>query len=211
MPLPSDLVALPITAVTCMEDRAQIEREGAVRVVAGVSRLRVGPVTPLAVDRSLRAELTGPGRVVDTRVVRRYTPPPPGEPGQDASGLRRELHALARELTEVRLLEQRQVSALAIVEQARDDVHRDIVQGAGGGDADPERWADRLDRVESAAEPRISELHTLRRRLHDIRDELAEVRAALAALETTPMVMSAYLELVVEADADGEAALRVSH
>jgi uncharacterized protein (TIGR02231 family) len=209
MALPRDLVALPITAVTCMEDRAQIEREGTVRVTAGVSRLRVGPVTPLTVDRTLRAELTGGARVVDSRVVRRYTPPPPGEPGQDASALLRDIHELQRELAEVELLEQRQKSALAVVEQARDDVHRDIVQGAGAGDADPERWADRLDRVESAAEPRIAELHKLRRRLHDIRDELGEAQQALAAIEGAPMVMSAYLELVVEADGDGEAGLRV--
>lgn len=209
MPLPRDLVALPITAVTCMEDRAQIEREGTVRVTAGVSRLRVGPVTPLTVDRTLRAELTGGARVVDSRVVRRYTPPPPGGPGPDASALLRDIHELQRELAEVQLLEQRQKSALAVVEQARDDVHRDIVQGAGAGDADPERWADRLDRVEGAAEPRIAELHKLRRRLHDVGDELGEAQQALAAIEGAPMVMSAYIELVVEAGEDGEAGLRV--
>jgi uncharacterized protein (TIGR02231 family) len=209
MALPDDLVPLPITAVTCMEDRAHIEREGTVRVAAGVTRLRVGPVTPLTVDRTLRAELTGGARVVDSRVVRRYTPPPPGGPGRDASALLRDVHELQRELAEVQLLEQRQKSALAVVEQARDDVHRDIVQGAGAGDADPERWADRLDRVEGAAEPRIAELHKLRRRLHDVGDELREAQQALAAIEGTPMVMSAYLELVVEAGEDGEAGLRV--
>src|SRR5882757_5477816 len=70
---------LPVTAVTCLEDRAQIERTGAVRLTAGVQRLRIGPVTPLTVDRSLRAEIAsseegaGAGaRVVDARVVRTY-------------------------------------------------------------------------------------------------------------------------------------------
>ncbi|SEG07746.1 conserved hypothetical protein [Actinacidiphila yanglinensis] len=239
---------LPITAVTCLEDRAQVERTGTVRLVAGVQRLRIGPVTPLAVDRSLRAEISAhPGdgepappdpagdgaaapvenapledappadtpvvaaRVVDARVVRAYTPPPPGEPGADASELRRDVHDLERELREARQVEQRQENALAVIDQARTDLHRDIVQGAGAGSADPERWADRLDRVEQEAETRIGELHRLRRRLHDIGEELREAREALAATEYEPRVLTAYLELVVEAEDAGRAHLRVAH
>lgn len=206
-----ELTALPITAVTCMEDRAQIERTGDVRLTAGVARLRIGPVTPLTVDRSLRADVGGGGaRVVDARVVRLYTPTPPGEPGLDASELRREIHELEQELAEAQLLRQRLDSALAVIGQARTDLHRDIVQGAGGGDADPERWADRLDRVEQEAEPRIGELHKLRRRLHDLGEELREARQALAAVETEPQQMTAYLDLVVEAEQDGTAELRVT-
>ncbi|MFI0895656.1 mucoidy inhibitor MuiA family protein [Streptomyces sp. NPDC020983] len=209
------LTALPITAVTCMEDRAQVQRTGQVELAAGVSRLRIGPVTPLTVDRSLRADLTAAGdtggaRVVDARVVRRYAPAPPGEPGADASALRREVHALEEELADATLLGQRLESALAVVAQARKDLYRDITQGAGGGDADPERWADRLDRVESEAEPRLAELHKLRRRLHDIESELREARLALSVFESAQETLAAYLELVVEADAAGSAELRVS-
>ncbi|WP_329178016.1 mucoidy inhibitor MuiA family protein [Streptomyces sp. NBC_01477] len=206
------LTALPITAVTCMEDRAQVERAGSVALTAGVGRLRIGPVTPLTADRSLRADFAaGAGaRVVDARVVRTYTPAPPGEPGQDASGLRREVHELEQEMADAKLLRQRVESALAVVGQARTDLHRDIVQGAGGGDADPERWADRLDRVEQEAEPRIGELHKLRRRLHDLDEELREAREALAAVETEPQQLTAYLDLVVEAERDGSAELRVT-
>ncbi|SDO19793.1 mucoidy inhibitor MuiA family protein [Actinacidiphila guanduensis] len=236
-PAAEDALRLPITAVTCLEDRAQVERSGTVHLAAGVSRLRIGPVTPLAVDRSLRAEFTadpqaGQGgspseegpisagtagvraaapRVLDTRVVRVHTPPPPGEPGRDASVLRREVHALERESQEVRQLQERLESALAVVEQARADVHRDIVQGAGAGDADPERWADRLDRVEQEAEARIGELHRQRRRLHDVEQELAEARAALAATENEPPLLTAHLEVVVEAGSAGAAHLKVAH
>lgn len=209
------LVPLPITAVTCMEDRAQVERTGEVRLAAGVSRLRVGPVTPLTVDRSLRADFAAgadagtDARVVDARVVRRYTPAPPGEPGRDASALRRDVHELEQEAADTALLRQRLEAALDVVGQARDDLYRDIRQGAGGGDADPERWADRLDRVESEAEPRIAELHKLRRRSHDIAEELREARQALAAVETEPQRLTAYLDLVVEAGREGTAELRI--
>ncbi|MEV6011441.1 mucoidy inhibitor MuiA family protein [Streptomyces sp. NPDC051976] len=218
-----DLLALPITAVTCMEDRAQVERAGTVQLDAGVRRLRVGPVTPLVVDRSLRAEFTLTGadegdgtegaapRVVDARVVRTYTAPPPGEPGEDASVLRREAHQLEREIHDARLQQQRLESTLAVIGQAKTDLHRDIVQGAGGGDADPERWADRLDRVDQEAEPRIEELHRLRRRLHDLDEELAEVRQTLTRVESEPHTLTAFVDLVVEAPQAGQARLRVVH
>lgn len=236
---------LPVTAVTCLEDRAQIERTGRIQLAAGVQRLRIGPVTALTVDRSLRAEITAPGepgppdpagepdsadqggadqdnesdgpdapgapraRVVDARVIRTYTPAPPGRPGPDASQLRRELDALERESRDVRHLRQRAESALAVVRQAKADLHRDIAQGAGAGDADPERWADRLERVDQEAEARIAELHRLRRRSHDVEEELGAARSALLQTENEPPALTAFVELVVEAPEAGAGLLRV--
>lgn len=223
----ADALFLPVTAVTCLEDRAQIERTGIVELAPGVQRLRIGPVTPLTVDRSLRAEMSAPdggsgggtggapdsaaatgARVVDARVIRSYTPPKPG-PGPDASELRREADTLERELREVRHQRQGLESALAVVKQAKTDLHRDIVQGAGAGSADPERWTDRLERVDENAETRIGELHRLLRRLHDLEEELHAVRAALAATESEPPTLTAYVELVVEAAEAGPAQVRV--
>ncbi len=215
-----DPLHLPITAVTCLEDRAQVERAGTVRLTAGVRRLRIGPVTPLVVDRSLRAEVSlesgdlpasGGAHVIDARVVRSYTPAPPGEPGRDASELRREAHELEQEMRDARLLRQRLENRLAVIAQAKADLHRDIVQGAGSGDADPERWADRLNRVDEEIDPRTEELHALRRRLHDLGEELREVREALARTESEPQQLTAYLELVVESRYEGPALLRVIH
>ncbi|WP_225847200.1 mucoidy inhibitor MuiA family protein [Streptomyces sp. HPF1205] len=204
---------LPVTAVTCLEDRAQVERSGTVALDAGVQRLRIGPVTPLTVDRSLRAEITAPGgtgaRVVDARVVRSYTPAPPSRPGPGASDLRREVLTLEREVREAEQARQRLESALAVVAQAKAELHRDIAQGAGAGDADPERWADRLERVDEEAETRTGELRRLRRRAHDLDEELRAARAALAATENEPPTLTAYVELVVETDAAGPASARV--
>lgn len=221
----AEALFLPVTAVTCLEDRAQVERTGPVELAAGVQRLRIGPVTALTVDRSLRAEITAPAgtpaaadgdapgapraRVVDARVVRTYTPAPPGRPGPDASRLRRELDALERESRDVRQLRQRAQSALAVVRQAKADLHRDIVQGAGAGDADPERWADRLERVDQEAEARIAELHRLGRRSHDVDEELGAARLALAQTEHEPPVLTAFVELVVEASQAGPGLLHV--
>lgn len=208
-PVPAPL-PLPITAVTCLEDRAQVERGGTVELAAGVQRLRIGPVTPLAVDSSLRADITL-GRVVDARVVRAYTPPHPDGPDEDASELRHEVHALEEEIHEADLLRQRLEARLAVVAQAKADLHRDITEGAGAGDADPERWADRLDRVDGEAAPREAEMHTLRRRMRDLNEELSEARTALLRTENEPDELSAVIELVVETDQAGPAELRVVH
>lgn len=228
----TDALFLPVTAVTCLEDRAQIERTGTAELTAGVQRLRIGPVTPLTVDRSLRAEISAAdaaveaavggehvdgehvhgengARVVDARVVRVYTPAPPGRPGPKASELRREVDSLEREMREVSQLRLRLESALAVVHQAKADLHRDIVQGAGAGAADPERWADRLERVDEDAETRIGELHRLRRRMHDLDEELRTARTALASTESEPPVLTAFVELVVEAPDAGPAHIRV--
>ncbi|MEU6855066.1 mucoidy inhibitor MuiA family protein [Actinacidiphila alni] len=219
-PAEPDALLFPVTAVTCLEDRAQIERVGGAQLTSGVQRLRIGPVTPLTVDRSLRAEIqaadtgeesdvAGGPRVVDARVVRVYTPAPPGRPGPETSELRREVDSLEREMLQARQFHQRLESSLAVVHQAKADLHRDIVQGAGAGDADPERWADRLERVDEDAETRIGELHRLRRRMHDLEEELRTARRALAATEHEPPVLTAYVELVVEAEQAGPAEIRV--
>ena len=233
---PGEPVPLPITAVTCMEDRAQVERRGPVELAAGAQRLRIGPVTPLAVDSSLRAEVVrgtpdgtdasggtdgtggeGPGtqpagvRVVDARVIRTYAPAPPDEPGEDASELRRRTHALEAEIRDATRQRQRLESRIAVTAQARADLYRDVTESAGAGSADPERWTDRLARIDEEAEARAGELHRLRSLLHDLEEELREARRALARTETGPEELTAVIEVVVEADRAGPAVLRVAH
>ena len=150
--------------------------------------------------------------MLDARVVRAYTPAPPGEPGQDASELRREVHQLEREIDEARLLEQRLDSALTVIGQARADVHRDIVQGAGGGDADPERWADRLERVEQAAEPRIEQTGPAAPAAARPGRGVARGRVRRwRSSRNKPQKLTAYVDLVVEARAAGPARLRVTN
>ncbi|PJE95368.1 hypothetical protein CUT44_24105 [Streptomyces carminius] len=208
---------LPVTAVTCMEDRAQLRRQAAVELAAGAQRLRVGPVTPLAVDRSLRAEVRrddspAPGvRVVDARVVRTYAPPRPGGPGEDASAARRAVHVLEEEIRTVRPLRQRLESRLAVLAQARAELYRDVAESAGAGDAEPERWTDRLALLDGETEARAAELHLLSRRLHGLEKELERTRRTLARTEEEPAELTAVVEVVVEADHPGPAVLEVAH
>src|SRR5689334_18573750 len=94
-----DPIPLPVTAVTCLEDRAQIERSVTLELQAGVQRLRLGPVSALAVDPTLHAEVTtaeGEATVLDAKIVRAWTPRGP-LPDADDSALRLRVHAIEEE------------------------------------------------------------------------------------------------------------------
>jgi hypothetical protein len=53
MPTDSRPIPLPVTAVTCLEDRAHVERTVRLDLRPGVQRLRLGPISALAVDRTV--------------------------------------------------------------------------------------------------------------------------------------------------------------
>lgn len=167
--------SLPITAVTCLEDRAQVERSGVVEVAAGVQRLRIGPVTALAVDRSLRAEaidVSGIGElgvtVVDARIVRAAVVPPP-RPAEDASKMRALVFDLEEETRDLARQKRRLESSVAVVRQAREELHRALAEFAGvepdssGVRFDTVDWAGRLEAVDAAEEHRHEEMFDVSR------------------------------------------------
>ncbi len=73
-------VAAPVARVCVLEDRAQVTRAAELELAAGRHRLRVGGVSPLVADHSLRCCLQAPadagpgatGRVIDTGLRRHY-------------------------------------------------------------------------------------------------------------------------------------------
>lgn len=138
-------IALPVTSVTCMEDRAHIERTAALDLKAGVQRLRLGPVSALAVDRTLHAELTAdhPATVLDVRMVRTWTPGGP-LPSADDSALRRRVHELEGERHAVEQRRDRLHARLGVLGRLAADLLRDIGEGAGSGESDgpagPVNW-----------------------------------------------------------------------
>ncbi|MEV6110617.1 mucoidy inhibitor MuiA family protein [Streptomyces sp. NPDC051940] len=210
-----DLTPLPPTAVTCMEDRAQIERDARVELPSGVSRLRLGPVTPLAVDHTLRAFTTAPGvGVVDARLVRTYTPPHPDD-AAPRRGRPSELRVREKELEhEVRVagrrgrrLEER----LAVVRQARDELHREIVGAAAAGSADPQRWAEQSERLDGELEQCRDLVREAAARHAELCEERDQVHTALRRVEQEPPQVTAYVEVVVEAEHAGTARIGVSH
>ncbi|MFJ2582575.1 mucoidy inhibitor MuiA family protein [Kitasatospora aureofaciens] len=205
-------IPLPVTAVTCLEDRSQVERTATVELTAGIQRLRLGPITALAVDRTLRAETTAPGtRVLDARLVRTWTPRAPLPPGPDDSELRHRLHELE---VRTRLTDQtraRLEARLALLAQLSADLLREVGEGAGVGEVERARWARELDRVDAERERHGEELRATRSQLRRLEEERSQVLTALDEAEEEPAELVAHLDLTVEAAAAGPTGLTVTH
>ncbi|WP_338498233.1 DUF4139 domain-containing protein [Streptomyces sp. SJL17-4] len=210
---PVPVTAAPVTAVTCLEDRAHIERAVELDLAGGVQRLRLGPVSALAVDRTLHAELTSghPATVLDVRLVRSWEPRAPRRPAADDSALRRRVHALEEERGTLEQRRDRLRTRLDVLGHLTTDVLRDIGEGAGFGEAEGPRWSRELDRVDAERDTYGEELHTVEARLAALAAELDEVRRAMAAAEEEPAELVAHVELTVEAAAAGPVGLRLSH
>ncbi|MFF4099079.1 mucoidy inhibitor MuiA family protein [Streptomyces sp. NPDC001903] len=205
-------IALPVTAVTCLEDRAHIERTTVLDLRAGVQRLRLGPVSALAVDRTLHAELAAdrPATVLDARIVRTWTPSGP-LPSADDSALRRRAHELEGERHTVGQRRDRLQARLDVLGRLAADLLRDIGEGAGCGESDGPRWARELDRVDGERAEFSEQLRAAQARLAVIDTELGEVRQAMDRSETRPAELVGHVELTVDAAAAGPARLRLSH
>ncbi|MEY9840353.1 DUF4139 domain-containing protein [Streptacidiphilus sp. EB103A] len=203
-------IPCPVTAVTLLEDRAELSRTAVLDagLPAGTHRLRLGPVGPLAVDRSLRAELAASGassgaagpaaEIRDVRLVRLYTPPPEGAPGPDASALRHRVHELGEQLRRLEADRERTGARVAVLAQLLEELRRDIAEGAGAGAADPERWTTELDRAYDEYTRHTDAQRLLLRRVDRTRTELGSAREALDAAEEQPLVLSAFVDVVIE-------------
>ncbi|GAB7106612.1 DUF4139 domain-containing protein [Streptomyces phaeofaciens JCM 4814] len=205
-------IPLPVTAVTCLEDRAHVERTAVLDLEAGVQRLRLGPVSALAVDRTLHAELTaeGPAAVLDVRIVRSWTPRGP-RPAADDSALRHRAHALDEERLALGRRRDRLHARLDALGRLCADLLREIAEGAGSGESEGDRWTGELDRVDDERDAYAEQLRTVDARLTAVDAELGEVERAMDLAEEEPAELVGHIELTVEAAAAGPAGLRLSH
>ncbi|MCX5231947.1 mucoidy inhibitor MuiA family protein [Streptomyces sp. NBC_00233] len=210
---PVTVTAAPVTAVTCLEDRAHVERAVELDLAGGVQRLRLGPVSALAVDRTLHAELTSghPATVLDVRVVRSWEPRAPRRPAADDSALRHRAHALDEERRALEQRRDRLRTRLDVLGRLATDVLRDIGEGAGSGESEGPRWIRELDRADAERERYGEQLRTAEARLSALSAELGAVRRAMDVTEEEPAELVTHVELTVEATAAGPVGLRLSH
>ncbi|MER6349370.1 mucoidy inhibitor MuiA family protein [Streptomyces sp. NPDC001595] len=206
-------IPLPVTAVTCLEDRAHIERAVVLDLAAGVQRLRLGPVSALAVDRTLHAELTAdhPASVLDARIVRTWTPREPRSSAADDSALRRRVHALEEERRALGQRRDRLAARLDLLGRLAADVLREIAEGAGSGETETTRWARELDRVDEERDTHAEQLRGVDARIAALAVELREAQRAMDLSETRPAELVGHVELTVEAAVAGPVRLRLSH
>jgi hypothetical protein len=206
-------IPLPVTAVTCLEDRALVERAVRLDLTAGVQRLRLGPVSALAVDRTLHAELTSghPATVLDARIVRTWTPRQPLPSADDDSPLRRRVHTLEEERLTLERRRDRLRARLDLLGGLAADVLREIGEGAGSGETEGPRWARELDRVDAERDTYGERLRAVEARLAALAVELGETERAMDLAEEEPAELVAHVELTVEAAAAGPVGLRLTH
>ncbi|MDT9695337.1 mucoidy inhibitor MuiA family protein [Streptomyces sp. P17] len=212
MPTDPELIPAPVTAVTCLEDRAQAERTLALDLRAGVQRLRLGPVSALAVDRTLHAELTADHRtsVLDARIVRAWTPRGP-LPTADDSALRLRVHAVEEERLTLEQRTDRLRARLDLLGRLATDLLREIGEGAGTGETDMTRWTEELDRVDDERDAYGEQLRAAQARLAVLATELQETEHAILLSEQQPAELLGHVELTVRSAAAGQARLRLTH
>ncbi|MGW5639895.1 mucoidy inhibitor MuiA family protein [Streptomyces sp. NPDC003832] len=212
MPTDPELIPAPVAAVTCLEDRAQVERTVDLDLPAGVTRLRLGPVSALAVDRTLHAELDdgGRARVLDARIVRAWTPRGPG-PADDDSELRRRAHALEEERFTLEQRADRLRARLDLLGRLAADLLREVGEGAGSGEADTARWTEELDRVDGERDEHSERLRRTQARLSVLGTELQETAHAIVLSEQRPAELLGHVEVTLRATEAGPARLRLSH
>jgi uncharacterized protein (TIGR02231 family) len=191
------VASLPVRAVTCLEDRAEVSRLGELSLQPGTNRLRVEGVSLLAVDRSLRVDVEG-AKLVDAALVRRWKEVPRGGLPADATELRKRHHALeqqAREISDA-------VSALnrrrELVAAARSDVQRDICEWTGAGKATPPKWKERLAALRADAEALDAEALSLGQRRTQNQRELVAAQGAMSVAEQPLQQSECALELTLE-------------
>ncbi|MFH8893391.1 mucoidy inhibitor MuiA family protein [Streptomyces sp. NPDC017949] len=206
-------IALPVTAVTCLEDRAHVERTAVLDLEAGVQRLRLGPVTALAVDRTLHAELIAEhtATVLDVRIVRAWTPRAPLPPTVDDSAVRHREHAIEEERTALGQRRDRLRARLDALGRLASDLLRDIGEGAGAGEPERDRWNRELDRVDEERDACGEQLRAVEARLAVLSVELRHVQGALDLSEEEPAELVGHVELTVDAAVAGPVRLRLSH
>lgn len=203
------LIPLPVTKVTCMEDRAQIERRGDAELAAGTHQVKVHDVSPLAVERSLRVEVTG-GRLIDAKLVRRWHEGPKGGIAADASDLKKKAHALEQQLRAcaddiARLNVRRE-----LVVKARAEIYREIQESVGAGKTDPAAWSQRLAQVGAQLETVEDTLRTRGLEQTWLQHRVRESNHALAVSEQRPTALKCALELTIES-AGGKASIRATY
>ncbi|MFB7467525.1 mucoidy inhibitor MuiA family protein [Streptomyces sp. NPDC056224] len=206
-------IALPVTAVTCLEDRAHVERALVLDLEAGVQRLRLGPVSALAVDRTLHAELTADhaATVLDVRIVRSWTPRGPLPAAADESALRHRVHALEEERLDLGRRRDRLHTRLDLIGRLAADLLRDIGEGAGFGETERPRWARELDRVDEERDTYGEQLRTVEARLAALAVELGQCQRAMHLSEEAPAELVGHVELTLDAAVAGPVELRLSH
>jgi uncharacterized protein (TIGR02231 family) len=195
------VVAAPIDQVTVLEDRAIVTRTALVPPGHGAFRLVIEPVSPLLVDKSLRAQAPGV-RIFDVRCVRSLSPWRQagaeeftgGHPGHEAAALTAAVARASRELELARADAGAARDELAAHLSLRRAEWEALAAAAARGETCPEAAAEFAVHDDAAKETveRIAEVDEL---VADRELALSDANRLLALAERRAGVETARLEI----------------
>jgi len=204
-------VSLGIARVTVTEDRALVVREGTIALVKGTQSIRIEDVAPALVDKSVRATVvSGAAKVGEARVLREKRATLPDDPAarSETQKLDAEIDATFDALEALAAADARARAELAVLEAAAraslGDVSWDAAHGATPGDAG-------LRAFEAREKELGAEIVRLSFEHRDTRETYERLRARRAAADHPSTRARAALELVVSADAAGDARIAIEY
>jgi uncharacterized protein (TIGR02231 family) len=203
-------IHLPVIKVTVLEDRALVERRGDVVLPAGPQRLRVEGLSPLAVDRSLQAQLSG-GTVAQARVSRTWKEKPREGAREQKTELRRRVEDLEAEWKRAQTDVHRLQARLEVVNVAREDVLRSIAELSGVGRAKPESWHEQLETVRKEAASTEEALRQARKHVEVTRQRIIETQSVIAREERPETHLDTAAELEANLPEGGTVSLHVTY
>lgn len=199
---------IPVTRVVVMEDRAQVEREGAVALEGGLTRVEVPGLPLVAVDRSLKVEVSG-ATLVDAKLLRRWKEKPKGGLPADASALRKRVEVLRLEVEQKADEVSRLEAKVELLSATRGDLLRGIAEGTGFGKSEAPKWTEQLEALSKRQADADEALRLARRAQADLQRRHAEAEAALGTAEEIEKDLECALALTL--DGQGSAKVRASY
>jgi uncharacterized protein (TIGR02231 family) len=211
--LPTEATALeaPVRGVTLLEDRAQVTRQGTVRVRTGQNRIVVHGVAPVLQDVSLRAEvLSGKARVADVRIRRGLRIRTADKP-EAARQLEERLEALRREREQVLEDQARATERFQRVHQMLVLGASEIPEDAGWGMGMASQWQDAFDSLfrksRQLRETALRSTFTAER----LAEEISAVLRHRQAMDRVDHQVVSWLEADVLAEGEGEVEVRIDY
>jgi uncharacterized protein (TIGR02231 family) len=204
-------ITVPITKVTVLEDRAQVERRGRIDVVAGKNRLAIWDVAPVLQDVSLRVEVTGGGARINDARLRRAVRVGHKEKPEVAAALEARIEDLTREhavlVDDAERVRQRAAVVGEMMQKAVGELPTDAAWSIG----DPSAWTTTFEALSTKTRQLLAEGQATRRKLAEVVDAADFVANERGRLDRPDNLLLAIVEVDAHADGDGSVELVVEY
>jgi hypothetical protein len=186
----------PVSSVTLLEDRAQVQRIGKLNLSQGLWRVKVEQVAPVLSDKSLRAEYCSEfweSRIDDVRVRRQMLVKETERPAE-FQALQTELRTLLQSFNNISEDRQHQESCFERVNTILTKSLQELPVDAIWGQIDPKSWREQLSILFKQLRDLRGEILSSHHTQEHLCQQIEDLIARLDALSRPDMVYSAYIE-----------------